>query len=94
MAVKVTELAKELGKTNEEIMAAAKDLGIGVRTTNSTIEEDGVHAIRIKLGLAGKETKIVKAAPAATKAAPGATKAAPGATKAAPGATKAAPGAT
>ena len=94
MAVKVSELAKELGKTNEEIMAAASDLGLTVRTTNSTIDEEGVQAIKKSLGVTGKETKIVKAAPVATKAAPGATKAAPGATKAAPGATKAAPGAT
>ncbi len=103
MAVKVNELAKELGKTNEEIMAAANKLGISARTTNSSIEENDVQAIRNSFGEAGKaaparpagnETKIVKAAPGVTKAAPGATKAAPGATKAAPGATKAAPGAT
>ena len=108
MAVKVNELAKELGKTNEEIMEAAKELGITARTTNSPIEDEAAHTIRTSLSggkaaparPAGKETKIVKAAgttkaaPGATKAAPAATKAAPGATKTAPAATKAAPGAT
>jgi len=76
MSVKVRDLAKELGVSNEEVLEQLRRLYVDVEDQNSKVDDKIVGLIRIKLGGSGtarpsskeaKKPKAKAAAPAAKK---------------------------
>ena len=80
--IRVHELAKELGLTNKETLDLALDLGIGVKTHSSSIEDAQADRVRRKAEREGLVRDEQPEEPAPAKKAPAkktaAKKAAPG----------------
>ena len=86
--LRVHELAKELGLTNKECLDLCLDLGIGVKTHSSGIEEAQADRVRRKAEREGliRDQQPEEPAPAKKAAAPAKKAAAPAKKAAAPAA--------
>ena len=55
--LRVYELAKELGKSNKEMLEMLKDKGIEVASHMSTLSEEQINAVKPKAAPAKQEVK-------------------------------------
>ena len=55
---RVHELAKEMGRTNREVMESLKELGIDVKSHMSSVEEIQAEKVKEKFKLIGKEQNV------------------------------------
>ena len=72
--VRVYELARDLGRESKEVLVRAQELGIGVKTASSGLDEDAVELVRMayeeEAGSAAAALPIEEAAAAPTEPAP------------------------
>src|ERR1700685_199803 len=74
--IRVYELARELGLTNKEALALSLDLGIGVKSHSSSIEDAQADRVRRKADAEGLRRPVQPEEPAPAKKAAKATHAA------------------
>ena len=63
--MRVHELAKELGVSGRDVLLLLEELGVGGKTSSSTVPQEQIPVIRARLGRAGSAAPAAAPAPAA-----------------------------